>query len=149
MKKLRHNKIIELIKSKPIETQEEMQAALLAHGFDVTQATVSRDIKQLGLVKAQDAIGRYRYVTPHSDGASNETNFYILISSIISIDYALNNVVVKCHTGMAQAVCAKLDSMNMKNILGTLAGEDTIFIITRSQADSEALCNELHMIIKR
>lgn len=148
MKKLRHNKIIELINSKPIETQEEMQAALLSYGFNVTQATVSRDIKQLGLVKAQDSSGRYRYVTARSD-SPNETNYLILISSIVSIDYSLNNVVIKCHTGMAQAVCAKLDAMNIGNILGTLAGEDTIFIITRSESDSAALCDELLSIIKQ
>ena len=148
VKKLRHSKIIELINTNPIETQEEMQSALLNHGFDVTQATVSRDIKQLGLVKAQDSSGRYRYVTAHSE-SYNETDFLILISSIISIDYAINNVVIKCHTGMAQAACAKLDSMGMKNILGTLAGEDTILIITRSEADSANLCEELHSIIKK
>ncbi len=148
MKKLRHTKIIELINSKPIETQEEMQTALLNFGFDVTQATVSRDIKQLGLVKAQDVNGRYRYVTARSE-SPNETNYLILISSIVSIDYALNNIVIKCHTGMAQAVCAKLDAMHFSNILGTLAGEDTILIITRSESDSATLCEELHSIIKR
>ena len=148
MKKHRHNKIIELINSQPIETQEEMQAALLNVGFNVTQATVSRDIKQLGLIKAQDKNGRYRYVTSRTDGSS-ETNYLILISSIINIEYALNNVVIKCHTGMAQAVCAKLDAMNIKGILGTIAGEDTILIITRSEGDSAALCDELHNIIKK
>lgn len=148
MKKLRHTKIIELINSKPIETQEEMQTALLNFGFDVTQATVSRDIKQLGLVKAQDVNGRYRYVTARSE-SPNETNYLILISSIVCIDYALNNIVIKCHTGMAQAVCAKLDAMHFSNILGTLAGEDTILIITRSESDSATLCEELHSIIKR
>ena len=148
MKKHRHNKIIELINSLPIETQEEMQAALLNVGFNVTQATVSRDIKQLGLIKAQDKNGRYRYDTSRTDGSS-ETNYLILISSIINIEYALNNVVIKCHTGMAQAVCAKLDAMNIKGILGTIAGEDTILIITRSEADSASLCDELHNIIKR
>ncbi|MBQ2388713.1 MAG: hypothetical protein II305_01530 [Clostridia bacterium] len=76
MKKHRHNKIIELINSLPIETQEEMQAALLNVGFNVTQATVSRDIKQLGLIKAQDKNGRYRYVTSRTDGSS-ETNYLI------------------------------------------------------------------------
>ena len=148
MKKHRHNKIIELINSHPIETQEEMQLALLNVGFNVTQATVSRDIKQLGLIKAQDKNGRYRYVTSRTD-SSSETNYLILISSIINIEYALNNVVIKCHTGMAQAVCAKLDAMNMNCILGTIAGEDTILIITRSEEDSASLCQELHNIIKR
>ena len=148
MKKHRHSKIIELINTYPIETQEEMQSALLKVGFNVTQATVSRDIKQLGLIKAQDKNGRYRYVTSRTE-SSSETNYIILISSIISIEYALNNVVIKCHTGMAQAVCAKLDAMNMQGILGTIAGEDTILIITRSQDDSVTLCKELNNIIKK
>ena len=148
MKKHRHSKIIELINTYPIETQEEMQSALLKVGFNVTQATVSRDIKQLGLIKAQDKNGRYRYVTSRTE-SSSETNYIILISSIISIEYALNNVVIKCHTGMAQAVCAKLDAMKMQGILGTIAGEDTILIITRSQEDSVTLCKELNNIIKK
>lgn len=148
MKKHRHNKIIELISSQPIETQEELQSALREYGFDVTQATVSRDIKQLGLVKAQSGNGSYRYVASRHDG-TNDTGNMIFASSITNIDYALNNVVIKCHTGMAQAVCAKLDAMNIDSIVGTLAGDDTIFIITRSENDSASLCKELHSIIKR
>ena len=148
MKTTRQEKIIEIIKKYEVETQDDLIAYLGREGFNVTQATVSRDIKQLGLIKAQDKNGRYRYVTSRTDGSS-ETNYLILISSIINIEYALNNVVIKCHTGMAQAVCAKLDAMNIKGILGTIAGEDTILIITRSEADSASLCDELHNIIKR
>ena len=146
MKKHRHNKIIELINSLPIETQEEMQAALLNVGFNVTQATVSRDIKQLGLIKAQDKNGRYRYVTSRTDGSS-ETNYLILISSIINIEYALNNVVIKCNSGMASSVCVAVDEMFGDMMLGSLAGDDTIIIVTSSEADSLELTECLNNLL--
>lgn len=134
MKKRRQAKIIELISQNDIETQEELQEMLGEFGYEVTQATISRDIKELRLVKDLSAKGRYIYST----GKKNVENVThraggIFSETIISIDYALNTVVIKCFTGMANAACAAIDSMNLEEILGTIAGDDTIFILCRSE----------------
>ncbi|MGN0457654.1 MAG: arginine repressor [Eubacterium sp.] len=134
MKKRRQAKIIELISQNDIETQEELQEMLGEYGYEVTQATISRDIKELRLVKDLSAKGRYIYST----GKKNVENVThraggIFSETIISIDYALNTVVIKCFTGMANAACAAIDSMNLEEILGTIAGDDTIFILCRSE----------------
>lgn len=148
MKKERQKKIIELIKQKPIETQEELQQALLSAGVEVTQATVSRDIKELRIVKMLDESGIYRYaVNSGSLGTKSPKHREMFAGSVISVDYAMNDVVIKCHTGMAQGACASLDLMHLDNVLGTLAGDDTIFVITRTEKDAAALCAKLKAII--
>lgn len=149
MKKARQNKIIELIGSKPIETQDELQQELLLAGFDVTQATVSRDIKELRVVKMLDTNGIYRYAIGGGNSSGKMFKYKEILShSVISVCYAVNNVVIKCHAGMAQAACASIDMMNYENVLGTLAGDDTIFIITKSEEDSKTFCETLKEIIK-
>ena len=149
MKKSRQNKIIELINNNKIETQDELQQELMAAGFDVTQATVSRDIKELRIVKMLDSNGVYRYAVGQNNSNGKMFKFKeIFAHSVISVCYSINNVVIKCHSGMAQAACASLDMMNCENVLGTLAGEDTIFIITKSEKDSELLCEMLNEIIE-
>lgn len=149
MKKERQNKIIELITGKPIETQDELQRELQNAGFDVTQATVSRDIKELRIVKMLDVNGIYRYAVSHSNTTGKMFKYRdIFANSAVSVCYSMNNVVVKCHSGMAQAACASLDMMNCSNVLGTLAGEDTIFIITKTEKDADMLCTMLSEIIK-
>ena len=134
MKKRRQAKILELISSNEIETQEELQALLLENGFEVTQATISRDIKELRLVKDLSSKGRYVYST----GKRNNDNINaraggIFNESIIKIDYAMNTVVIKCFAGMANAVCAAIDSMSIDDVLGSIAGDDTIFILCSNE----------------
>ena len=148
MKKRRQAKIIELISQNEIETQEELQDLLNRYGFEVTQATISRDIKELRLVKDLSSKGRYVYstgkknienVTHRAGGIFNET--------IISIDYALNTVVIKCFAGMANAACAAIDSMSHDEILGTIAGDDTIFILCRTEEIASSFTNKLRNML--
>lgn len=148
MKKRRQAKIIELISQNDIETQEELQQLLNEHGYEVTQATISRDIKELRLVKDLSAKGRYVYsagkksvenINHRAGGIFNET--------IISYDYALNTVVIKCFPGMANAVCAAIDSMNLNEILGSIAGDDTIFILCRSEETAALFTNKLRTML--
>ncbi|MBE6824106.1 MAG: arginine repressor [Ruminococcaceae bacterium] len=143
MKSNRHTKIVELITKYPITTQEELLEYLKAEGFDVTQSTVSRDIKKLRLSKSLDQNGKYRYQAPQTKQSASGNGFLNIVdSSIISVEYALNMVVVKTYAGMAQAVCAAIDSMDHDAIMGTIAGDDTIFIVCKSEESARAYSNE-------
>ncbi len=148
MKKERQSKLLHLIGEFPIETQEELQQRLFDAGYDVTQATVSRDIKELRIVKMLDSNGVYRYAV--NGGGSSKSIKYIdmFAHSAVSVAYSMNDVVIKCHPGMAQGACTSLDMMNCENVLGTLAGDDTIFVITKTEKDAAALCEMLQEIIK-
>lgn len=145
MKKRRLAKILEIIRKYNVETQEDLQMLLHAAGFDVTQATISRDIKELRLVKELSEEGRYVYST----GLKNNSDDFpvkaagIFSESIISIDYALNTVCIKCFSGMAGAVCAAVDSMKWSGVLGTIAGDDTIFVLCRDEEASRIFTNNL------
>lgn len=134
MKKRRHAKILELISAKDIETQEELQAYLLKCGFEVTQATISRDIKELRLVKELSEKGRYIYSTgkKSSNDAFRRTGG-IFSDSIISVEHALNIVCIKCFSGMAVAVCTAIDSMEWTGVVGTISGDDTIFVLCKTE----------------
>ena len=148
MKTRRHAKILELINNRPIETQEELQQLLREQGHNVTQATVSRDIKELRLVKVPGEGGGYRYATNRGGGEPISAMFHSLFSdSVVSIKYAQNIVVVQCLTGMAQAACAAMDSLNWRQVIGTLAGDDTFICITTSEADAESLVDELKKML--
>ena len=148
MKKDRQSKIIELISATPIETQEELQAALMSAGYDVTQATVSRDIKELRIVKMLDSNGIYRYAVSNNAAKGKIFKYREIFShSCISVCYSMNDVVIKCHPGMAQGACTSLDMMECENVLGTLAGDDTIFVITKTEADAASLCKMLSELI--
>lgn len=132
MKTTRHNKILELINKYPITTQEELIDYLRADGYDVTQSTVSRDIKQLRLTKTLLPDGKYRYQASPSSEKGAKNNFHtIFSSSVISVETAMNIVVVKTYSGMAQAACAALDMMSFDVIVGTLAGDDTIMVVCK------------------
>ncbi len=132
MKTTRHNKILELINKYPITTQEELIDYLRADGYDVTQSTVSRDIKQLRLTKTLLPDGKYRYQASPSSEKGAKNNFHtIFSSSVISVETAMNIVVVKTFSGMAQAACAALDMMSFDVIVGTLAGDDTIMVVCK------------------
>lgn len=148
MKKRRQAKIIELISQNDIETQEELQQLLNEHGYEVTQATISRDIKELRLVKDLSAKSRYVYSTGKKSVENiNHRAGGIFNETIISYDYALNTVVIKCFPGMANAVCAAIDSMNLNEILGSIAGDDTIFILCRSEETAAVFTNKLRTML--
>lgn len=134
MKSERHQAIIELVNNYSINTQEELLARLTDLGFNVTQATVSRDIRELRILKTLGAEGKYQYTAGGRNSKDKVTGFESLFSSSASkIDVAENIVVVKTLSGMAQAVCASLDNLELSDIVGTIAGDDTIFIVARSK----------------
>ena len=146
----RHDAILTLIQEKNIETQQELTKALASVGFDVTQATVSRDIKNLRLVKRLDDNGRYVYAQ-NTTGNRNDVAgkmSIILSESLVSIDYALNTIVIKTLSGMAQGAAAALDSMHNPEFLGSIAGDDTVIIIARSEAAAQKFCKKLKNTIK-
>ena len=141
MKTKRHSKILELISEKDIATQEDLLVYLRESGFDVTQATVSRDIRDLKLTKVLTRQGTYRYVIPtnpsiHTASKINET----LMSAITGIDFAGNMVVVTAYPGMAQAVASGIDSEKTNNILGCVGGDDTIIVVTRNEDAAREFC---------
>ncbi len=135
MKNHRHDVILEIISENPVATQETLIELLSKRGITATQATVSRDIQQLSLVKQRDENGLYRYTIPQS-AVIERTLFE---ETVISVDYALNTIVLKCRAGMAQGMCVAIDSVKHEGIVGTLAGDDTIFILARSEADAKKL----------
>ena len=151
MKTRRHAKILELISEKAIETQEELLRCLKQMGFDVTQATVSRDIKELRLVKTLGNDGKYRYTTSSHDKASDMSfKFHSFFTeSVNRVDYAQNLIVVKCYTGMANAACAALDAMYWNGIVGTISGDDTFLVVMRDEACAVELAGELKKLIAR
>ena len=148
MKKRRLAKIIELIGKYKIETQEELQAYLKENGFDVTQATISRDIKELRLVKELSEEGRYVYSTGVREqrGESDLRISGIFHESIISVEYAVNMVCIKCCSGTAGAVCAAVDSTKWIDVLGTIAGDDTIFVLCRNEKAARIFTSNLEKV---
>ena len=145
-KKERLSAIKKIVTEKNVSTQEEMISLLREAGFDVTQATASRDINELGLIKTVDASGRSHYSFPESGPTQASVRRYktILRESIVSADTAQNLVVIKCHTGMGNAACESLDNIVSNEVVGTIAGDNTIFVACR---DVEAAVNTLEMIV--
>ncbi len=135
MKNRRQEIILELISEQPVGTQELLINLLSERGIKTTQATLSRDIQQLSLIKQRDENGDFRYVLPSF--AVEEKSFFA--EAVISVDYAMNVVVLKCRPGMAQGTCVAIDSANHQGIVGTLAGDDTIFVLVRTEADAKKL----------
>ncbi len=149
MKRSRQKLIVELVESYYIRTQDELLDMLGERGYEVTQATVSRDIKELRLIKSPDDKGGYRYIIEKSGGDEAVSKFYaIFTESVISIDYAGHMCVLKCFPGLAQAACAAIDSMNLKEVLGTLAGEDTIFVLCRDEKDANILTGNVKKLLR-
>ncbi|MEE0929086.1 MAG: ArgR family transcriptional regulator [Acutalibacteraceae bacterium] len=150
MKNKRQEVIIDLIQNNLLTTQDELQEALENLGFKVTQSTVSRDIKELRIVKAQDRSGVYRYIIA---GKNNETtrdrnHFEEMFSkSCIDVVYSMNTVVIKCYAGMASSACVALEQLFSDLILGSLAGDDTIFAITAGEQDSVLLVQKIKKFI--
>lgn len=149
MKNRRHSKIIELIKENIIETQEELASRLKEEGFDVTQATVSRDIRELNLTKITYSKGRQKYSVFAKDSSAAAARLNSVFSAgIVSIEAAKNIVVIKTLTGMAQAVAYSLDSMENSDIVGSIAGDDTIFCVTKDDEKALRLIERLKNIVK-
>ena len=147
MKIKRHSKIIELINTYDIETQEELAQRLEESGFVVTQATVSRDIRDLKLSKVVYGDGKQKYsLMPKQDGIS-EKYVRILKEAFISIDMAQNILVLKTVSGMAMAVAAALDSLQMNEIVGCIAGDDTIMAAIRSVDDTVVVMERIRKLI--
>lgn len=135
MKKRRHEIIMDIISENAVTTQEQLIQLLEERGEKATQATLSRDIQQLSLVKQRLEDGSFRYTMPPAAAAEKS----VFEESVTGIDYALNTIVLKCLPGMAQGTCAAIDSVRHEGIVGTIAGDDTIFILTRSEADAKRL----------
>ena len=147
MKSDRQTRILELISQQNIETQEELTRILKDEGFKVTQATISRDLRDLKLAKELTAKGTYRYAAPtQRTHTSNVKIHNAMADSILSVKYSMNNVVIKTYPGLAGAVAASFDSLHIDTVLGCVAGDDTIIVITQSteaSADISAKIKEL------
>ena len=148
MKVSRHSKILELINSMDIETQEELADILKKSGFDVTQATVSRDIKELKLIKVMGNEGTYNYATiSPNEGFLSDKLLNILAHTVISVERVNNFVVVKTITGSAGAAAEALDSINIDGVAGTIAGDNTIFVMLRDKDKAEDMIFKIKKII--
>lgn len=133
MKSNRHDAIIDIISQEAIDTQEMLSEKLRERGFNVTQATVSRDIKQLHLVKKSTENGSYKYALGNDDSQSSAKYKNIMRETVISVRQAGNLIVIKTYTGMANAAAAAIDSIAGGLVLGTIAGDDTIFAATENE----------------
>ncbi|MFI3237338.1 MAG: arginine repressor [Lachnospiraceae bacterium] len=148
MVKNRLEQIITLLEQCDIETQDELTQLLKDSGYSVTQATVSRDIKKLGLVKVPSLNGKQKYALPSGIHVDLSEKFVrVLKDSFISMELAMNLLVIKTVSGMAMAAAAALDSMNMKEMVGAVAGDDTIMIAARSIEDAEAMKEHISDIV--
>ena len=149
MKSQRQAKILEIIANKSIETQEQLLSELQAEGFRGTQATISRDIKELRIVKELTSLGTYRYTISTSDiGSSFSARLNTIFREcVISFDYAQNIIVVRTLPGLASAAGSAIDAMNLHSIVGTLAGDDTVMIVMRDTNAAATLCGEIKSLL--
>ncbi len=140
MKVKRHNKILEIIANYNIETQEDLIDKLRLAGFNVTQATVSRDIRELKLLKVMSDDGLYKYVVPGTtQGDQKHIYSKAIDGSIKSVEYSLNNIVIKTYPGLANAVAARIDSFHEPEVLGCVAGDDCVIMVAKSIESAAAL----------
>lgn len=148
MKKGRHEAIIELIRNNEIENQSELAYKLSEIGFDVTQATVSRDIQKLNLIKVKSK-GKFKYAVVENADNFSEKYVRIIRETIKSIDVAKNLVIVKTQSGMAMATAAALDGLKLDEIVGSLAGDDAIFVATKSDDNAMILMNKVEVLMRK
>ncbi|KPU44903.1 arginine repressor [Oxobacter pfennigii] len=148
MKIARHAKILEIINNKEIETQEDLAEELKKSGIDVTQATVSRDIKELKLIKVLSNSGNYKYaaIAP-TENLLSDRLISIFSQTVLMIDYVNNMIVMKTISGSAPSAAEAIDSLNWDGIVGTLAGDNTIFVLTRSNEKAEELVGKFKKLI--
>lgn len=150
MKYTRHAKILEIIERFPIETQDELAEKLRDVGLEVTQATVSRDIKELRLIKVMTDDNKYKYAPfVQFETLLSKRMITIFTESFISADYANNIVIIKTLPGMAQASASVIDLMKLDQILGTIAGDDNIMIIARAEKIAESIVEKLSRLSKQ
>ena len=150
MKTRRQAKILELIQRNDVETHEELSAYLVREGFQVTQATVSRDIRELKLTKIAMDNGKQKYaVITDADSGMMEKYARVLREGFISMDLAKNIVVIKTVSGMAGAVCAAIDAMKFQEMVGSIAGDDTIICIIRDDEEAVKIMKKLRKIVGR
>ena len=151
MKSNRHEKIIELINKQAIGTQEELADKLNSLGFKVTQATVSRDIRDLKLTKVSTNDGKQKYalITPQKDHVISEKYMRVLKDGYVSMDNAMNILVIKTVAGMAMAVAAAVDAMEWQEVVGCIAGDDTIMCAIRTIEDTEVIMDKIHNIVSK
>lgn len=149
MKKSRHFKIKELVGRYEIETQEELLRLLKKEGYDVTQATISRDIRELKLTKIPSKSGGQKYaVLTSQQHYLSDKYLSVLCDGYVSMDTAQNILVLKTVSGMAMAVAAAIDSMSFKEIVGSIAGDDTIMMALKSNEDAEKVCREIKAVME-
>jgi transcriptional regulator of arginine metabolism len=148
MKHARQEKILQIINENTVETQEQLIEKLTEAGFNVTQATVSRDVRELKLTKISCGFGVYKYVVSSRDSHSHSAKFLNMLKEMVTgVDHAGNLVVVKTYPGMAQAAAAALDSMEYPEIIGSIAGDDTVLLVIRSAEATRAFSLELQGLI--
>ena len=140
--------MLELISRYEIETQDELITRLRENGFEVTQATVSRDIRELKIAKMTTGKGSYRYVLPKQESSTGMKFSSALTDSIISVDHACNIAVLKTYPGLANAVAVGIDSMNLPQILGCVAGDDTIMIVSRDAECATVIADRIRLLMK-
>lgn len=146
-KKQRHAAMLKIVTDHPVETQEELREWLRKAGFDVTQATVSRDMRELKINKAVNDDGINCYF---AEGAGHEVMYNDMFAkSVTEIDYAMNTVVVKCHAGLASAAGKVIDEQKLGFVVGTIAGDDTVFVLTRSENHAVQLAEQLLRMKRR
>ena len=147
MKKQRHELILNYIKNNNVSRQEEIINMLLSNGHNVTQATISRDIKELKIIKEHFGKNDIRYAV--SEKIDNEDNYKMIFKrSAISANAAMNIIVIKCYSGTANAACIALDSMNLSGLVGTIAGDDTIFVACKDIESTTNIINTVKMLLK-
>ena len=144
MKSQRQAKIMEIISNRNVETQEQLLEALQKEGFRGTQATISRDIKELRIVKELTNFGTYRYTASVNEMEGSFTGRLntIFRECVVGFDYAQNIIVIRTLPGLASAAGSALDSMNLSSVVGTLAGDDTVMVVMRDNNSAAALCGE-------
>ncbi|MBP3915106.1 MULTISPECIES: arginine repressor [unclassified Clostridium] len=148
MKSKRHSKILEIINNNDIETQEELAEALKDAGYDVTQATVSRDIKLLKLVKMQSESGKYKYISSAKEERDiNDKLYSILKNAAIGVEQVDKFVVIKTLTGAASAAAEAIDTLYANDVAGTIAGDNTIFVLVRTDEKALELISKVRKMI--
>ena len=149
MKNQRQAKILEIIATTNVETQEQLLLALQKEGFQGTQATISRDIKELRIVKELTSLGTYRYTASSNEVAGSFTSRLntIFRECVVGFDYAQNIIVIRTLPGLASAAGSAIDAMNLSSVVGSLAGDDTVMVVMRDNNAAAAFCGEIKNLI--
>ena len=149
MRYSRQNKILDIINTNEVETQDKLVALLKKNGYKVTQATISRDIKEIQLIKTLSPSGKYKYtVGTNSDQPVTDRFIKIFRDTILTVASSGNIIVIKTLTGCANAACEAIDSLNVQNVIGTIAGDNTIFVVVNDPSNVPALVSKFNEMIR-